>query len=71
LIALGLSAGLMVLVAAQVWLGDRFGRDLDTFISNASVMQAAQRMMIGLPLLLVLTRVAFPADPSSRVDVSV
>ena len=48
-------AMLLVLVAVQVWIGDRFGREFNAFVNSGAIFQTTARQLIGLPLLLLLT----------------
>jgi hypothetical protein len=53
-LALCLMATILVVVAVQIWIGDRFGREFNSFINNGVVFQQTSRQLIGLPLLVLL-----------------
>ncbi len=50
---------LLLIVAVQIWNGDRFGREFDAFINGAAIFQETGRQLIGLPLLALLCWRAF------------
>jgi hypothetical protein len=53
-LALCSMATLLLIVAVQVWIGDRFGRQFNAFVNASSIYQEGGHQQIGLPLLVLL-----------------
>lgn len=65
--ALCTMAGLLLIVAVQVWTGDRFGRQFNAFVNNSSIFQEAGRQLVGLPLLMLLCWRASVGKPARQM----
>ncbi len=65
-LALCTMASLLLIVAVQVWIGDRFGRQFNVFVDNGSIFQEGARQVMGLPLLALLCWRAFVHTPSEQ-----
>jgi hypothetical protein len=65
-LALAVIAMLLVVVVAQIWVGDRFGRSVNYFVTTGMGYQEGARQRIGIPLLVVLTWLAFLKHPLRR-----
>jgi hypothetical protein len=65
-LALCTMATLLLIVAVQVWIGDRFGRQFNAFIDGGSIFQETGRQLVGLPLLALLCWRAFARPPAKQ-----
>ncbi len=62
-LALCVMATILVVVAVQIWIGDRFGREFNSFINSGAIYQQTSRQLIGLPLLMLLCWRVLGAGP--------
>jgi hypothetical protein len=65
-LALCTMSTLLLIVAVQVWAGDRFGREFNAFIDGGSIFQETSRQLIGVPLLALLCWRAFASRPTTQ-----
>jgi hypothetical protein len=65
-LALCVMAALLLIVAVQVWINDRFGREFNSFVAGGAIFQESGRQLIGLPLLALLCWRAFVRAPTKE-----
>jgi len=68
-LSLCVMAMLLIILTAELWIGDRFGRDFNILVTDGATFQTTARQVIGFPLLAVLSWTALrKAAPGSRVE---
>lgn len=65
-----LMALLLIMLTAEIWIGDRFGRQFNVVVTDGGIFQASARQAIGIPLLAILCIRATQRAPRVRTSTS-